>query len=156
MRLAPLLTVIAALMLAVLPLPAAVAGFRPDWVAVLFIFWALTAPPALGFLAAVGAGIALDTLTGALIGQHAFALVIITYLSRRFRLQLRAFPVSQLILAVAALLALYEFLLFWIDGAAGRTVPGSDRWAAVLSGAVVWAAAWALADHGRDPTPTRL
>jgi hypothetical protein len=33
---------------------------------------------------------------------------------------------------------LYEFMLFWVDGVAGRTVPLIERWAPPLTGAAVW------------------
>lgn len=156
MRFAPGGTLFLALVLAVLPLPETVSPFRPDWVALTLIFWSLAAPPAFGLLTAFAAGLALDALSGALLGQHALGLLVLVYLCRRFRLQLRAFPASQLTLVVAALLALYEFSLFWIDGASGRTVPIGERWPAVISGTLVWVVAWSTLDHGRESAPARL
>ena len=100
-------------------------------------------------------GIALDVLTGALLGQHALALVLVVYLAERFHLQLRAFPVSQLALTVLVLLALYEFMLFWIDGVAGRTVPLVERWLPPLTGTLVWLAMYMLFDRREREAPAQ-
>jgi rod shape-determining protein MreD len=126
------------LVLAVVPLPDLVAPFRPDWVAVILIYWALAAPRRFSLVTAFLMGLALDTLMGALLGQHALALLLVVYLAERFYLRVRMFPVSQLAVSVLILLALYEFVLFWIDGIAGRTVPLVERWAPPLTGTLAW------------------
>ena len=128
----------AALMLAIVPLPAALTAFRPDWVPLVLIFWGLMAPERIGLLTAFAMGLVVDTLSGALLGQHALAMVTVVYLSVRFHLLIRVFPVWQLSVTVFLLLAIYEFILFWIDGVAGRSVPIIERWAPVVSGALVW------------------
>ncbi|MEE8237173.1 MAG: rod shape-determining protein MreD [Gammaproteobacteria bacterium] len=133
-----LISFVAALVLAIVPLPAALAAYRPDWVPLVLIFWGLMAPERLGLVTAFAMGLALDTLSGALLGQHALAMVTVVYLSVRFHLLIRVFPVWQLSMTVILLLVIYEFMLFWIDGVAGRSVPIIERWAPVVSGALVW------------------
>ena len=128
------------LSLSVMPLPDAVRGFRPDWVAVLLIYWSLAAPRRFSLISAFAMGVVLDTLHGALLGQHALALLVVVYAAERFYLRVRLFPISQLAITVLILLALYQFILFWIDGIAGRTVPLVERWAPPLTGTLVWVA----------------
>jgi rod shape-determining protein MreD len=149
-------TLFFALVLSVFPLPSAIAPFRPSWLAVGLLYCTLGAPSRYGLLTAFLSGLALDTLTGALLGQHALASVLIVYLAQRFYLQLRAFPASQLALTIAMLLGLYEFVLFWVDGAAGRTVPLTSRWAPILTGTVLWLVVWSLFDTGRRDSQERL
>jgi rod shape-determining protein MreD len=156
MRPGGFVTLFFALVLSVVPLPHAIAAFRPSWLAVGLLYCVLAAPSRYGLLTAFLAGLALDALTGALLGQHALASVLIVYLAQRFYLQLRAFPASQLALTIVLLLALYEFVLFWVDGAAGRTVPVTSRWAPTLSGAVLWLIVWSLFDTGRRDAHERL
>lgn len=136
----PALSLVFTLVLAVLPLPDAVAPFRPDWVAVVLIYWSLISPRYFGLLTAFWMGIVLDTLSGALLGQNALALLLIVYLAEKFHLRLRVFPVSQLSITVFLLLGLYEFVLFWIDGMAGRSVPLTERWLPPITGTLVWIA----------------
>ena len=144
------------LALSVLPLPDAVAPLRPDWVAVVLLYWSLMTPRRFSLLTAFWMGIALDTLSGALLGQNALALLVVVYLAERFHLRLRVFPVSQLAFTVFLLLGLYEFILFWIDGVAGRTVPLVERWVPPLTGTLVWLAMLVLFDRGQREARARL
>jgi len=144
------------LALAAVPLPEAVAPFRPDWVAVILLYWSLVAPRRFSLMTAFWMGIVLDTLSGSLLGQHALALLLVVYLAERFHLQLRVFPVSQLAIVVLVLLGLYEFILFWIDGVAGRTVPLIERWAPPLAGTLAWLFMLAFFDSGRRQASARL
>lgn len=144
------------LALSVVPLPESVAPFRPDWVAVALLYWCFAAPRRFSLFTAFFLGLALDALTGALLGQHALALVLIVYLAERFYLQVRVFPLSQLIVIIMALLGLYEFVLFWIDGVAGRTVPLVERWGPVVSGTLVWVMASAFLEHRRREARARI
>jgi len=131
-------TLVAALALSVVPLPAAAAPFRPDWAPLVLVYWALLTPGHFGLFLAFGIGLAVDTLSGALLGQHALALVIVVYLALRFHLRIRVFPIWQMSATVMVLLALYEFVLFWVDGAAGVTVPYVERWGPVITGTMLW------------------
>lgn len=150
------IAVLAALALSVVPLPDGVAAFRPEWVAVLLLYRSLLAPRGFGLATAFLSGLALDALTGALLGQHALALLLIVYVGQRFHLRFRVFPASQLFVVAVALLGLYEFMLFWIDGVAGRTVPGIERWAPVLSSALLWAVGLTFVERGRQQAQARF
>ena len=152
----PISSFILALALAVIPLPAAVAAFRPDWVPLVMIYWALITPERFGLLTALWLGLALDTLSGALLGQHAIAMLVVVYLSLRFHLRIRVFPIWQMTMTVFAMLAIYEFVLFWVDGVAGRTVPYIERWAPVLTGALLWPLVLGTLDRVRQDNQARV
>jgi rod shape-determining protein MreD len=160
-----ILSLVATLALASVPLPDAVAPLRPDWVAVVLLYWSLMAPRHFSLMTAFWMGIALDTLTGALLGQNALALLVVVYLAEKFHLRLRVFPLSQLAITVLLLLFLYEFILFWIDGMAtvprfdpvpGRTVPLAERWVPPLTGTLVWVMLYMLFDRRERAAPARL
>jgi rod shape-determining protein MreD len=153
---ASILSLLATLALASVPLPDAVAPLRPDWVAVVLLYWSLMAPRHFSLMTAFWMGIALDTLSGALLGQNALALLVVVYLAERFHLRLRVFPLSQLAITVFLLLGLYEFILFWIDGMAGRTVPLTERWVPPLTGTLVWVLLYMLFDRREREAPARL
>jgi rod shape-determining protein MreD len=151
-----ILSLVATLALASMPLPDAVAPLRPDWVAVVLLYWSLMAPRQFSLLTAFWMGVALDTLTGALLGQNALALLVVVYLAERFHLRLRVFPLSQVAFTVLLLLGLYEFILFWVDGMAGRTVPLVERWVPPLTGTLVWVGMYMLFDRREREAPARL
>jgi rod shape-determining protein MreD len=150
------LSLVATLALASVPLPDVIAPLRPDWVAVVLLYWSLMAPRHFSLLTAFWMGIALDTLSGALLGQNALALLVVVYLAEKFHLRLRVFPLSQLAFTVLLLLGLYEFVLFWIDGMAGRSVPLVERWVPPLTGTLVWVALYMLFDRREREAPARL
>jgi rod shape-determining protein MreD len=66
------------------------------------------------------------------------------------------FPVSQLAITVFVLLGLYEFILFWVDGIAGRNVPLAERWVPPFTGTLVWLAMLYVFDRGEREARARL
>jgi rod shape-determining protein MreD len=51
---------------------------------------------------------------------------------------MRVFPVPQLTATIFPLLAIYQFLLFWINGVAGVDAPSVAYWGPVISGTLLW------------------
>ncbi len=133
-----IVTILLALMLTLVPLPEALDPLRPDWVMLILIYWAMTAPSSYNVGSAWVIGILLDVAQGTLLGQHALALCVVVYITIKFHLLMRVFPLLQLTATVFALLALYQFLLFLINGVAGVTASAIDYWASVITGAIVW------------------
>ncbi len=133
-----LLLLAGSLTLTVVPLPDLLEPLRPNFVALTVLWLCLLSVRATGLLLAWMAGLALDALHGLLLGQNALALVIIAYIALKMRLRIRAFPVLHQSAVVGALLALNEFVLFWIDGLAGHPVTTWTRWVPVLAGAAAW------------------
>lgn len=137
-RLPVIVTFVVGLMLSIMPLPEAVAPFRPDWLALLAIFWAMQLPRTWSVGSAWIVGVILDVTYGTLLGQHALGLCVIVFITVRFHLLMRVFPLSQLTATVFALLALYQFLLFWINGVASVSAPLVSYWGPVITGTLIW------------------
>ena len=81
---------------------------------------------------------AFDVAQGTILGQHALALCVVVFVTVRFHLLMRVFPMQQLTATIFALLALYQFVLFWINGVAGINVATLYYWAPVLTGTALW------------------
>jgi len=131
-------TVLSALVMTVLPVPELLEPYQPDWLALAVIYWCLTTPERFGPGAAWTCSIVMDALHGTLLGQHALALLLMSCLALRFRLQVRIFPILQQSFTVALLLAVHGFLLIWIDGVAGVAIGGVARAWPVLASALAW------------------
>lgn len=132
------------------PLPDALTPFRPPWATMAVIYWIMMWPRAFGLGTAWVVGLTLDVLQGELLGQHALAMTFVGYLTLRFHLQIRIFPLWQLTATVFALMAIEAFVLFWIDGVAGNPAMGFARWTQVLTGAVLWPPIMAIMDRVRE------
>ena len=149
-------SILCGLALAIIPLPDLIRAWRPDWVVLVLIYWSLMSPGRLGLLSAFFLGLLLDTLSGALLGQHAVAMLVVSYLVQRFHLRIRVFPIWQMSMTVLALLAIYQFLLFWVDGVAGRTVTGMERWAPILAGGLLWPLILGFLENIREDVAARV
>ena len=137
-RLPVLICIMMALMLAIVPMPGWASPYRPDWVVLTLIYWSMSMPRTYSVGTAWLTGIVLDVAHGTLLGQHALALAFVTYLTARFHLQLRVFPMLQMTATVFALLAIYQFILFWINGVAGTYADAVAYWGPLVSGTLLW------------------
>ena len=137
-RLPVIVTIIVALMLMVLPLPDTIRPFRPDWLTLTLVYWAMMMPRTWSVGSAWIAGLLLDVALGTTLGQHALALMFVVFVTVKFHLLMRVFPMQQLTATVFALLALYQFILFWINGVAGINVEPRYYWGPVIMGTILW------------------
>jgi len=133
-----ILSLVFGLMLTIMPLPPAAEAFRPDWLALLIIYWAMQLPRTWSVGSAWVVGIVLDVSQGTLLGQHALALCVVAFVTVRIHLLMRVFPPLQLMATVFPLLAIYQFLLFWINGVSGVDAPSVAYWGPVISGTLAW------------------
>ena len=137
-RLPVILTFIVGLTLTIIPLPGGIEAFRPDWLAMLVIFWAMQLPRTWSVGTAWIIGVVLDVSQGTLLGQHALALCCVAFITVRFHLLMRVFPITQLTATIFPILATYQFLLFWVNGVAGVSAPLVAYWGPVISGTLLW------------------
>ncbi len=131
-------TVIIALILTIVPLPDQARPLRPDWVALVLIYWCLATPERVGVGIAWGVGLLVDTLTGTLLGQHALALCIIAFLTLNLYRRIRLFPLWQQSVTVLILLAIYQALNLWVSGIVGHPVHTWKYWLPSIAGMLLW------------------
>jgi len=132
------LTALVALVLSIVPLPFWLAIIRPAFLVLVVVYWSAMAPHVAGVTLAFFAGLVLDVFQGALLGQHAFALALISYLAVRFHLQMRAKPLFEQSIYCFAAMLIYELVLWSIDGWTGHNSAGAWRWLYTLPSALLW------------------
>jgi rod shape-determining protein MreD len=140
-RLRLLLTAIVALVLTALPLPRWADIARPAFLVLTVLYWSVNAPRTGGIAFGFFAGLMLDVFQGPVLGEHAMALSIITYIAVREHQRIRSKPLIQQALIIFAALILYEIVLFMIDGWSGHPVTSPLRWVHTATGALIWPAA---------------
>jgi len=133
-----LLTFAAAMLLTIVPLPETLRIVRPDWVALTLVFWCLALPYRVSVGSGFVAGIFMDVLTGALLGQNALALSIIAYVCVRLHQRIRAYPIWQQALTVLVFLVLHQLLTLWIDRTIGRPGHSLTYWLPSVLGMLLW------------------
>jgi rod shape-determining protein MreD len=131
-------TVIVALIFAVLPLPHWMDVARPYVLLLLVIYWSLSAPRIAGLMFAWLCGLAIDLLKGTTLGQHALAFLVVSYVTHKFQLRIRIFPLSQQTLTVLFMLLIYELLVWYTDGVLGHPVTTWARLIPVFTSTLLW------------------
>lgn len=131
-------TFLIAVVLAVMPLPEWARLYRPNWAALVLIYWTLALPLRVGVGVGFLVGLLLDALTGTLLGQNAFTLSTMAYISVKTHQRVRLFPLWQQSVFVLALLLIDRLLATLVIGATGREAPGMPFWASAGVGALLW------------------
>lgn len=142
-------SLLAGLVVLVLPLPAGVAVARPYLLAMLLCYWLLEAPDRVGLGTAFLAGLVADLVSGTLLGEQALRLLVLAFLVQRFRARLRFFPLWQQALAVLALLANDRVVVAGIRLASGDGLPPWTQWLSPLVGFALWPWLFLLLDELR-------
>ena len=148
-------TLALAALLAIVPLPDALRAAWPYWMALTMIYWCLETQDRISLGLGFATGLALDLLTGSLLGLHALSLVIIIYLVNRFRARLRFFPPWQLALSVFALLMNDRIILLWVISLRGDPLPSLDFWLPPLVGTLAWPWLFVVLDRIRGAARSR-
>jgi rod shape-determining protein MreD len=137
-------SVFVALVLTVLPLPPWLDVLRPAFLVLAVLYWSVNAPRTGGIALGFFAGLALDVFQGPVLGEHALALSLVTYIVVREHQRIRSKSAIQQALIVFAALIIYEIVLFMIDGWTGHAVTTALRWVHTLTGALIWPPAAAI------------
>lgn len=132
------LSIFAGLVLSVWPVPDAAQPFWPSWLALILIYWGMALPNRVSIGIFWGCGILVDVLRGALLGEHALALAVLAFVTLKWHLRLRVFPMQQQMLAMVLLLGIYHFLLLWIRGIAGAGQPLLYTVGPIVTGTLLW------------------
>jgi rod shape-determining protein MreD len=114
-------TFLVALVLTILPWPVWTEQYRPDWVALVLIYWCMALPGRIGVGTGFGVGLILDVLYGSLLGENALAKSLVAFLTVHLHLQLRMFPRWQQAVVVLILVAANNLLVLWIKHLAGAS-----------------------------------
>jgi rod shape-determining protein MreD len=139
-------SIVVALVLGLLPLPAAVAPLRPYWLALVVAYWVLEEPERAGLGFAFFVGLLADLAFGSLLGEQALRMVILTFILQRFRARLRFFPLSQQALAIGALLVNDRIVTTALHFILGLPSPTGLAWVAPAIGMLLWAPVFLLFD----------
>ncbi len=129
---------VAAMILAIVPLPGSLQLLRPDWVALVLVYWCMAVPERIGIGSGWVVGLFLDVLYGSLLGEQALAKALLAYLTLRFTLRLRVFPRWQQALAVGTLVALSDLILIMIKSLVRGAPPLWSDTAPMIANVIVW------------------
>lgn len=132
------LTLIAALMLNLLPWSGAWLWIRPDFVALVVLYWCIEQPRKVGFFSAWMMGLFMDVADGTLFGQHALAYSILAYAGIVLHRRVRMFSGTSQVVHVFVLLLMNDLIVLAIRLAAGAEFPGMQYFFGTFVASALW------------------
>jgi rod shape-determining protein MreD len=132
------LTLVAALLLDLMPLTGWVLVLRPDFVALTLLYWGIHQPRKVGFLPAWLLGLAVDVAEGSLLGQHALAYSVMMFSAIALHRRVAMFDVRHQMLHVLVILLLMQVIVLVVRVAAGGEYPGWWYFVPSVIGALLW------------------
>ena len=132
------LTLIAALMLNLLPWSGAWLWIKPDFVALVVLYWCIEQPRKVGFVSAWMMGLFMDVADGTLLGQHALAYSILAYAGIVLHRRVRMFSGTSQVVHVFVLLLMNDLIVLAIRLAAGAEFPGMQYFIGSFVASALW------------------
>lgn len=127
-----------AYILTVLPLPGWAALLRPEWIALVLIYWCMALPQRVGVGVAWIAGLFLDVIRGGLLGQQALSLCIVAYITLKLYQRIRVAPLWQQSFSILVLMILHMLVVLWIKGIIGQPPQSWTYWLPALTSMLLW------------------
>jgi rod shape-determining protein MreD len=133
-------SLLASILIMLSPLPSFLESWRPEWVALTLIHWAIILPKKVSLFFAWFCGLMVDSLfaSNSILGQHALGFVIVTFFAARFAERINPQALWQQSFMILVILATYLLINLWIMGVTGNTPSSWAYWLPLFSSLVIW------------------
>lgn len=108
------ISIIIGIVLQIIPMPPPMDLYRPDWLLLILLYWAMALPNRVNVGVAGFAGLILDLLYGTALGVHSFALAVAVYLMSANYQRLRNYSMLQQAVMIFVLSVLYHLIVYWL------------------------------------------
>ena len=137
-KVAFVLSVFFALVLAMLSVADSIYYFWPEWLVLVLIFWCYTEPDRYGPLTGFILGILLDVLTVKTFGVLSLGLVFIAFFVNKTSHQMKVMTTWQQSLLVALFLAILKFITGWVYGMTDEFSFTWSFWYSIIGSMIAW------------------
>ena len=132
------LTLALALLVNTLPATGVALALKPDFVALVLLYWCIHEPRYVGVGIAWFVGLLMDVGDATYFGQHALAYAVLAYAAEYFRRRVLRFPLWQQAVQVAFLLAACAALVLLVRMIGGAPLPRWTYAVPPIVGALLW------------------
>lgn len=133
-------SVLLALLFSIMPLAEPMLLWRPDWLLLVVIYWALHAPRWLGVWSGLWLGLLLDVVMGTTLALHASGMVVAVYLAGMTQGWSGVHSLRATTLLVLGLVAAARLVQFALQLVVDPGVSFWLLWPGALASALVWPA----------------
>ena len=132
------LSVLLALVLMVIPLPEWLFYFRPDWLALVLIYWALATPDRVGAVVGFMLGLLMDVLLVKTFGLNALGMCVIGFAASSMHMQIRTLSIWRQAITIGIMIALMKLLVGWVSGMITQFNMTAYYWYSIIGDVLIW------------------
>ena len=129
---------IGALILSILPLPELISAFRPPWVLLMVLYIEYFLPGNFKLTTLLLIGLLMDVLLSTVIGEHSFALLLVTWIASSKSRRFRFFSMMQQICLIGFFCLLYQSVISFIHASLGFNYSSLMPIASALLSMILW------------------
>lgn len=151
-------SLLAGLLLNLLPWHGTALSWRPDFLLVVLLYWAVQEPRSIGQGTGFFLALVMDVADSALLGQHALSYVVAIFLAQVLRLRILQLTRAEQALHVAGILFLAQVVTLLLNSMMGREFPGLALLIAPVLGGLLWPVVGVVTgwQRLRAPPPTTI
>ncbi len=152
-------SIVAAVILNLLPWSGALLRAHPDFVLLALLYWAVHQPRSIGQGWGFVLGLVMDVADSVLLGQHALVYVVAIYFAQLLRLRILQLRLVEQALHIGAILILSQAIVVLLNLSLGRDFPGPLLALSPLLAALLWLPldfVASLPRFRRTPIPTTV
>ncbi len=127
-----------ALLLSILPMPELISAFRPPWVLLLVLYIEYFLPGNFRLTTLLFVGLLLDVLLATVIGEHSFALLLVTWIASSKSRRFQFFSMMQQIFLIGFFCFLYQSIISLITALLGFNYSLFMPLASAFVGMFIW------------------
>jgi len=140
MNLKIIVSIVLALLFSIIPLPEFFVAYRPLFLTLVCMYWAIYHSAHFGLGKAWIAGLILDVLHGTIIGQTALCLIIAVACCLFYQRRLQLASIIQQVFFILIFLIIYQFIFLWIDSINERSLMLTERLMVAIISCILWPA----------------
>lgn len=133
-----LISVFISVLVAIYPLPPALAVYRPELLCLVVIYWVLHNPQHVGVGIAWCLGLLQDVIEGSVWGGHALALAFVAYICLMSYRRLRSYSLSQQTFWVFVFVGIHQLFDSWVQSLDGYGSPVRHIALSAFATAALW------------------
>lgn len=133
-----ILAIVLSLGLSILPLPELITNFRPPWVLMLVLYLQFFIPSHFNLMVLIIIGLMMDVLLATVMGEHALALILVTWIASSKARRFQFFSPGQQMALIGFFCFLYQLAILVTDSFLGYPV----SWLSCLSSSLVSVVFW--------------
>ncbi|TQV86669.1 rod shape-determining protein MreD [Aliikangiella coralliicola] len=133
-----IVSLLVAMLMNVMPLPDLISMFKPDWVALVLIYWVMALPNRVGVFSGWILGLFVDVLYGTLFGIHALSLAVVAFLVQMIYHRLRLFPRWKQAINVAVVVGIHRLIVVTLTGLVEPVKADYTYWLPLVGVAIFW------------------